>query len=364
MSRSAHEPGAGTDGPGVADPGLAAFAGQAPGHAPPLERLASEERRGIVRVGVWVAVGCMLSGLLYAAQTWEEPHRLALVLVSVGGVVFGSLPGLFFFERLRPVPQRAVWGRFHLVWTVTASAAIAAVTLIDGGAGSPLLAGFLIIQLYAALFYPTRAAVLAAGWNGTIGLAIVLASPVGERASAIAILAGLPIAAGMAVYHARMQRRHRAELARLARIDPLTGALNRRGFAERLASAVDEARAGEQAMHLAVVDLDGFKAVNDAHGHAAGDELLAWVSARLSDVPWPVHAVGRLGGDEFAVLLDPRDSAPADVTATIRERLGDRIAASIGGARLPEDGDRVADLLALADGRAYDEKRGHRAAAG
>ncbi|HYN94672.1 MAG TPA: EAL domain-containing protein [Pilimelia sp.] len=116
----------------------------------------------------------------------------------------------------------------------------------------------------------------------------------------------------------------RREFAHQARHDPLTGLANRTLLAERLAAAVATAAAGtgpagcEPALLL--VDLDGFKAVNDSLGHAAGDELLVAVAGRLRGCAGPGDTVARLGGDEFAVLL-AAVRGPADVAAVAHDVL-------------------------------------------
>lgn len=100
-----------------------------------------------------------------------------------------------------------------------------------------------------------------------------------------------------------------ARLAHRARHDPLTGLLNRGAILDELAHA---ARAGHRTdgALVAFVDLDGFKSVNDEHGHELGDELLVAVAERLRVIPCPATHVGRLGGDEFvAVCRYPSNSA-------------------------------------------------------
>jgi len=102
--------------------------------------------------------------------------------------------------------------------------------------------------------------------------------------------------------------------------DALTGLPNRTLFLERLEAALPEAAEGA---HLGVLfcDLDRFKQVNDTLGHAAGDELLRQVSARLRAAVRPADTVGRLSGDEFAIIL------PGLVDATDARRLADRVSA-------------------------------------
>ncbi|SHN36876.1 putative bifunctional diguanylate cyclase/phosphodiesterase [Cryptosporangium aurantiacum] len=122
----------------------------------------------------------------------------------------------------------------------------------------------------------------------------------------------------------------RARLAHQAYHDPLTGLANRTLFSERLETALltDLARPA-----LLLVDLDGFKAVNDTRGHATGDQLLVAVAGRLRSAVRATDTVARLGGDEFAVLL-PGMSSEADAVAVatvILERVGEPASVGEGG---------------------------------
>ena len=102
---------------------------------------------------------------------------------------------------------------------------------------------------------------------------------------------------------------------RQARQDPLTGLANRLAFAE----AVRELERTDDRVAVVFVDLDGFKAVNDRFGHAAGDDVLRTVAARLLDAVRPGDVVARLGGDEFAVLAPVSDACSG---ADLAGRLG------------------------------------------
>lgn len=86
--------------------------------------------------------------------------------------------------------------------------------------------------------------------------------------------------------------------------DAMTGLLNRIGFQERFEASVARARRGRRTSALVVLDLDGFKAINDGLGHAAGDDVIRAVGARLKGSIRFTDAAARLGGDEFALLLD------------------------------------------------------------
>lgn len=131
------------------------------------------------------------------------------------------------------------------------------------------------------------------------------------------ILHALAAAASAALDRVRLQ----AELARQARLDPLTGLSNRRAFDEEMAAL----RAGSR-FSIAVCDLDGFKAVNDRLGHDTGDELLQVVAARLAASVRHDDLVARVGGDEFIVVLRDVDVREALAIADkIRDRLAEPV---------------------------------------
>lgn len=93
------------------------------------------------------------------------------------------------------------------------------------------------------------------------------------------------------------------ELEELAHVDELTGVLNRRGFLRELRRAASYSQRYGAPVAVAVVDLDAFKQTNDAHGHAAGDEVLRQVARLITHRVRASDSVGRIGGDEFAILL-------------------------------------------------------------
>jgi len=163
------------------------------------------------------------------------------------------------------------------------------------------------------------------------------------------------------------KRREQAILA-LAIRDPLTGLANRAAFREILENAILRAGRTGHALALLYIDIDGFKPVNDTHGHAAGDALLKAFADRLAHAVRRSDTCGRLGGDEFALILEhPTDrNAAVNVANTVREALispyaleagAIRIGASIGVAFLPDDGRSPEDLQAAADARMYAVKR-------
>jgi diguanylate cyclase (GGDEF)-like protein len=103
----------------------------------------------------------------------------------------------------------------------------------------------------------------------------------------------------------------RAELARLAETDPLTGLANRRAFTKRLNGEVERARRHGHLLTLVILDLDDFKGINDTHGHQVGDHVLAEVGRRLCATSRAGELVARIGGEEFAWILPQVDAAGA-----------------------------------------------------
>ncbi|WPP00264.1 EAL domain-containing protein [Pseudomonas sp. HR96] len=153
--------------------------------------------------------------------------------------------------------------------------------------------------------------------------------------------------------------------------DALTGLLNRRGFYQTVESALVRNERSEQVQALLYLDLDGFKHINDSHGHDAGDKVLRWVAEQLKDCLRPRDTVARIGGDEFTVLLDNLDYP--EHAAKVAEKIIDRIGmcqhveglevalgVSIGIAIYPESGATLDNLLHSADIAMYAAKQAGR----
>jgi diguanylate cyclase (GGDEF)-like protein len=125
-----------------------------------------------------------------------------------------------------------------------------------------------------------------------------------------------------------------AELEARADVDPLLDILNRRGFERELVRSLAYVRRYGTNAALMFIDLDGFKAVNDQHGHAAGDVLLKAVAAALSQNVRASDTVARLGGDEFGVLMWNLDEGRAAIKAVEVESLIAQVRAQHGPATL------------------------------
>jgi len=156
---------------------------------------------------------------------------------------------------------------------------------------------------------------------------------------------------------------HEQQLDHLANHDMLTGLPNRRLLRDRLQQAIAYSQRNGNGLAVAMLDLDGFKPVNDEHGHAVGDKLLAEVALRLREVVRADETVARLGGDEFVLLFrENHGPLPLErVLQTVQEPilikdLRLRVGASIGVTRLRADNANVAQLLQEADQAMYQAK--------
>jgi len=162
------------------------------------------------------------------------------------------------------------------------------------------------------------------------------------------------------------------QLHQRAHYDPLTGLANRLVFEEHLAKALDRARRNTTRVILVFIDLNGFKAINDRHGHAAGDSVLISTCARLSAALRESDTLARIGGDEFVAILegivagnDVKEEAhniagkvlaalalPIQVGSTHQ-----RIGASLGIAVFPDHAPTMDKLIHIADLAMYEAKR-------
>lgn len=159
-----------------------------------------------------------------------------------------------------------------------------------------------------------------------------------------------------------------ARLAHDARHDALTGLPNRLLFQDRFTQVLDSARRHGWRAAVLYLDLDGFKAVNDLHGHAAGDLLLRQVAQRLQGCVRAEDTVSRFGGDEFGLVLATADAVDdcAQVAAKVLHVLAlpfdldgvrVQVSASVGAALFPDHGDDIATLVARADSAMYAAKK-------
>jgi diguanylate cyclase (GGDEF)-like protein len=206
---------------------------------------------------------------------------------------------------------------------------------------------------FAAAAVVGAAAIPLTGWLGTAPIP----SP---------ILTLVVLAASVAISIAGRERleRERDALRNVALSDPLTGIANRRQLLSRVEYEIARHRRARHSFALVMLDLDGFKLLNDRFGHAAGDELLCDVATALTATMRAQDTVARLGGDEFCVLA-PETDGPR--TLPLAHRIAETVAestagvetlsASVGVAVFPQDGISAGALLQAADERLLAAKR-------
>ncbi|MFI7428801.1 GGDEF domain-containing protein [Micromonospora sp. NPDC049836] len=304
-------------------------------------------------VSYGVAVG-------YCLLTLAEPHR-ALMLTGYGSGLVAGLVGCWAATR---VTTKASGYRVSFTLLVLTLVIAALGAHWDGGVASPAALGFVTTAVFVASHTPQLRLMLALEVL-TIGsyLAVAATGRPAPPGHVFVYLAGMLVLISVCAAQTRALARQRSQLRALASLDPLTGALNRRGLAEFATVAFrNGCRPGPS---LLCLDLDDFKRVNDRLGHAAGDDLLRRVVAVTRDVLRAEDAIARIGGDEFVVVLTDADAASARTAAArIEAAVRGFAGVSVGSATAPYDGDRLDQLLHTADQRLYLVKQQRRRAAG
>lgn len=163
------------------------------------------------------------------------------------------------------------------------------------------------------------------------------------------------------------RRKFTEHIAFLAKYDELTGCANRREFIEGLGSAMEICQSGECKIAVLFIDLDGFKQINDNHGHQVGDRLLRLAAERFQKVLREGDLLGRVGGDEFvaSVIIDPKGESAKYIAARMIDALKEpfiidarslTVAASIGISIFPDDGITADEVMNEADIAMYQAK--------
>lgn len=195
-----------------------------------------------------------------------------------------------------------------------------------------------------------------------------VADPIGDGDFTSDDLATLEMLAGH-ISACLMQQDQEEALKLLAETDPLTWLFNRRHFDRRLAAEADRARRSEHLLALLMIDVDGFKRINDTYGHRVGDQVLRAVSGAIREAVRVYDVPTRYGGDEFGIILPDADTeSAARVGKRVLEKLaatplpeglaaaGERISLSIGAATFPRPATSTAALIETADSAMYRAK--------
>ena len=259
-----------------------------------------------VRNGVLLTEVSAFTVVGYVLTTDSPGHRHPAIL-ALAGVAIVACPALFLLPLAEMMRDRRGPTMFYL-WSLATTALIVIGTRLDGGSSSPLDALLFLTLAYMAAAYSPYG-VVAMGSVMTLSYFIFVELP-GVTTSGmffLAILVAFTLVCALASSNSWAAYDRQVLLIRtqetLASTDPLTGIPNRRAFLQRVTGAVTDAAWGHPSV-VCLVDLDGFKAVNDADGHAAGDAMLKAVGVALGGAVRETDTVARLGGDEFAVLAD------------------------------------------------------------
>jgi diguanylate cyclase (GGDEF)-like protein len=317
-----------------------------------------------VRYGVLLTEISAVAVLVYTVFT-HSPGRHHPLLLSAAGLAALACPLLLLLPLPAMMRDHRGPTMFYL-WSIATTAVILLGTWLDGGASSPLDALLFLTLTYMAVAYPPYG-VVAMGTVMTVSYVLLFGPTSGLSTNAaffVAVMAAFTLICTMASANSWAAHDRQMLLIStqktLASTDPLTGIPNRRTLLERLTRALDAAGRGHRAV-VCLVDLDGFKAVNDRDGHAAGDAMLKAVASILGGALRETDTVARLGGDEFAVLAEVTDTFSGEMLA---ERLRQAVAlvgsangvtASVGVADVVA-GEDVADLLHRADAAMYRAK--------
>jgi diguanylate cyclase (GGDEF)-like protein len=300
-------------------------------------------------VSGWWGLGTMGIALPYAVIAGGR-HQNTLVAVAAAGVLMSVALGM----TATVTEEITRWRKPVMLTYATAHIGLTALlAILDGGADSPMALGFFGTLTFSACTMPLGLLAIFGPLNLSGYLAVYLVAGAHRPAYVPVALAGmLATSAACAQQHQRLLRQRR-QLFEIARIDPLTGCLNRRGFDEQLQAELDAARTAQHPLTLLVLDLDDFKSVNDQYGHAAGDQLLIETAQTLRRILGPGAPIARIGGDEFAAIItDALGLSTGDLAA----HLEGHIDASIGLAGLSPD-DHTSEMLFLAaDRRLYQRK--------
>jgi diguanylate cyclase (GGDEF)-like protein len=310
---------------------------------------------------MWLTAGSVgLAGVALPGSDRDHPVWIAAL---AGFAIVWALASLVFAHR-RPMPMR-----LRAPVTAAMMPVVAVALWATGGSASQVGPLLLFTVLFVAWFFVPRTA-----WPLLTLLCAAYASPLAYDDGAVAagyparVLAFACAACGVArlmqVLKQRLERAE-AEQRQMAERDPLTGLRNRRSFDAALKRALRDGPAARAA--LVLFDFDGFKAINDAHGHPVGDAVLRSVAeACRIVVREDDDCLARLGGDEFAVVAPGAGARAAGrIVDALREAIATAdlpagvqpITATFGAAVAPEDGSDADALVRNADQRLLERKR-------
>ncbi|MGY1704919.1 GGDEF domain-containing protein [Geodermatophilus sp. SYSU D00697] len=271
----------------------------------------------------------------------DTPVGLTWVLAAVG--LAGSALLWWRRARLGAGSVHAAVGLVSALVAVLAWRSVTAVGIV--GLGPCMVA----VGLFCAHYLSARAARLhVAALVAAATAGAVAAAPSGFAVPWLTMMVTVVVVA-------EAQVRIAGQLHRAAGTDPLTGLANRRAWEADAARSLAHAQRTGEPLTVAVIDLDGFKAVNDEEGHGAGDALLQALAGSWSSELRMADLLGRQGGDEFVLCLPNTDAGhAAELLARLR---ASHPASWSAGTATARPGDRLSDLVVRADAELYRNKR-------
>lgn len=306
-------------------------------------------------------------------------YTTAAIFISTGGLsafawlILGD-PGILWVGGLAvatgialafvPTDRIPDWLFHALPPIIVVEISLASMSLAPNGAA--IIGLFAFVGPAIAFMIETPRAIIAHITFATIGLVAPLVLVETDSVTVVGTLCMIPITWGLGIFvmlvwqHAEDAS---AQLEQLARLDPLTEIGNRRLLDERLDYELTRHERSGRELALIVLDLNGFKQINDVLGHGVGDLLLRDTAAALSGAVRTQDTVARQGGDEFCVLAPEAGRLEAEeIVAHIRGALaavdagGKPLRAAIGYAVFPTDAGKGADLHEVADARQRADK--------
>jgi diguanylate cyclase (GGDEF)-like protein len=295
-------------------------------------------------------------------RSWTSLRTVTLVFSFYG------LEILFFMRHATRMPH-APWRQRLTMWIDIAAASFA--VLADSTISSPGFLVFLMVILGNGMRYGLR--LFGEAVIGSLGAAVLIVS---VRlfdyvnifsVSAIFFLVFFTIIVLYSYSLTAKIERARAKLAHERNVDALTGLLNRRALIERTSQLFQSPSAHGGEFVVLFADLDGFKAVNDTHGHHVGDRVLAAVAGRIAEIVRGVDLVARYGGDEFILILPSTTKEGGELVAQrVRQAIDDwarendiDFGVSIGMGKYPDHGADLEAVIASVDKAMYRSKLVH-----
>lgn len=276
--------------------------------------------RYVAYVGSYLYMHLAYSGIA-ALHAWPDAPQVADFAILIGMVLFSSA-GLWFAREFLCLSRWAPGVDRGVAWIVRIAMAAMALCVATGAKPTAVSLAFGYIMSFTIIMVVLGiAGVRQSREQARIFLVASLASMVGAFVTTLAVMGVLPfsnltfravevgvmleasiwaLALGLRLRRDRQDRTHAMQLAQH---DPLTGLCNRRGFLDRATPLYDDAMRTGSPLSVILLDIDHFKAINDRHGHDAGDCTLVAIAQQLHEMCRPEDILCRWGGEEFLILL-------------------------------------------------------------